>query len=138
MANLDEKTHKLLIEEWLPGVRDLKRQRRPIFWIMLCVILVPLALAIGLLLSRILGKTEIDLATGAICALLLGVSSIAFVYLGRLQRCNDIISIIELAVFVGDKDNIFVSVSNVSCFGKMQGLIKDMAPIIKGISHGRN
>jgi len=131
MASLDEETKRLLIEQWLPRVRDLRNQRRPVFFVMLFIMLVPMFAAIAMLVPQILTQ-KLDLGQSGLSGLLLGVSALAFVYLGRLQQCNDVIVAIEFTVILGDREQIIKSISSISCFGKMQGLLRDIRPFLKG------
>jgi hypothetical protein len=130
MASLDKETKQLLIEIWLPRVRDLPNQRKPIFRMMMCALLVPMIVAIALLVWQILTKESL-LAMSGLSALVLGIPAIAFVYWGRLQACNDVISVIELTVMLGDREQIIKSISSISCFGKMQDLLRDIRPLLK-------
>jgi hypothetical protein len=134
VASLDQETKLVLIEQWLPRVRELRDQRKPIFIIMTCIIIVPLVATIALLLQQVLTK-EIDFMKLGISGLLLGISAIPFVYLGRLQQCNDVIVAIELQVILGDREQIIKSIASISCFGKMQDLLRDIRPFLKAKAH---
>ena len=131
MASLDEETKRLLIEQWLPRVRDLRNQRKPVFFVMLFIMVVPILAAIAMLAPQILTQ-KLDLGQSGLSGLLLGVSALAFVYLGRLQQCNDVIVAIEFTVILGDREQIIKSISSISCFGKMQDLLRDIRPFLKG------
>jgi len=96
----------------------------------LFIILVPMLVAIAMLAPQVLNR-DWDLERSGLSGLLMGVSSLAFVYLGRLQQCNDVIVAIEFTVILGDRDQIIKSISSISCFGKMQDLLRDIRPILK-------
>jgi uncharacterized membrane protein len=131
VAPLDSDTKQLLTEQWLPRVRELRDQRKPIVRIMICTILVPLVAALAIVLYQILTK-DLDVYKTGLCGALLGLAAIAFVYLGRLQNCNDVIVVIEFSVYLGERDQIIKAIGNISCFGKMQDLLRDIRPLLRG------
>ncbi len=131
MGSLDEETKRLLMELWLPRVRELRDQRKPVFFVMLFIMLVPMFAAIAMLAQQYFLIQKLDLGQSGLSALLLGVSALAFVYLGRLQQCNDVIVAIEFTVILGDREQIIKCIGNISCFGKMQDLLRDIGPLLK-------
>ena len=133
MASLDNAQKQLLMEQWLPRLRDLRDQRRPIIRIMIGTLLAPLAVALAIVVSLIVNQ-DLAIFKAGVSSILLGLSAIAFVYLGKLQDCNDVIVFIECSVYLGDKDQILKSISNVSCLGRMQDLLRDSRPFWKEIS----
>jgi hypothetical protein len=101
--------------------------------IMICTTLAPLAVALPTVLYLIVTQ-DLDILKAGICGLLLGLSAIANVYLGRIQNCNDVILVIEFSVYLGDRDQIIRSIGQISCFGKMQDLLREIRPFFKELS----
>jgi hypothetical protein len=128
---LDSDIKQLLTEQWLPRVRELRDQRKPIARVMICMIVMPLVAAFAIVAYQIL-TGNLDVYKTGMCALLLGPAAVSFVYLGRLQSCNDVIVVIELSVLMGERDQIIKAVTNITCFGKMQDLLRDIRPFLKG------
>jgi hypothetical protein len=131
MSMLEPAVKAELIDQWLPRLRDLKRERKPLLWIMLALLIVPVVLAISIVAYQLLNN-NLGLDKVGLCSLLLGLSSISFVYVGKLQACNDSLTFIEYYVIRGDKKLIDNSISNISCFGSMRGIFQDIRVIMKG------
>lgn len=74
MASIDPKTRKRLIEQWLPRVRDLERNRRPIFRLMVGILLTPLILAILLVANQVFIMKDIDAFQSTLSSILIGLS----------------------------------------------------------------
>jgi hypothetical protein len=132
VASLDSTTKQLLEEQWLPRLRDLRDQRKPMIRLMIGTLLVPLVVALLIVLSLILNQ-DLAIFKAGVCTLLLGVSALAFVYLGKIQNCNDVLVVVELQVYLGDRDQIIKSISNISCLGKMQDLLRDARPLLRNL-----
>lgn len=130
-GQLDDETKRLLIEQWLPHVRALRDQRRPYITMMLALIILPVVIAL-LITGYMLLTNQLNFRGLGGSGLILGVSAIAFVYLGKLQSCNDTIIIIEGVVMLGDRDQIIKSISMITCLGKMQDLLREIRPLVKG------
>jgi hypothetical protein len=133
LVPLDEATKHVLTEQWLPRVRALRDQRKPITLVMMAIILVPVAVMLPIVVYLTVNN-QLDILKAGVCGLVLGLPAIAFVYLGRLQSCNDVIVIIEFSVYLGDRDQIIKAISNIACFGKMQDLLRDIKPLLKNVS----
>jgi hypothetical protein len=133
VALLDDTQKQLLMEQWLPRLRDLRDQRKPIIRLMIGTLLAPLAASLLIVISLIINQ-DLYIFKAGISSILLGLSALAFVYLGKLQNCNDVIVVIECSVYLGDRDQILKSISNVSCLGRMQDLLHDSRPFLKGAS----
>jgi len=133
VATIDDETKRLLSEQWIPRLRELRSQRKPIFLLMACLLLVPLVAAGAVFVQQFWGADGgLNLKASGISGMLLGVSAIPFVYLGRLQSCNDVLVVVEFSVLMGDRDQLVKSISNISCFGKMQDLMHTIQPFVKG------
>lgn len=130
MASIDPKTRKRLIEHWLPRVRELERNRRPIFRLMVGVLLIPLALAILLVANQVFILKDIDAFQSTLSSILIGLSALTFVYLGKLQKCNDVLVIVEGTVHLGDRDAILDAMSNLSCLGGFKEIFEDAKNIL--------
>ena len=130
MADIDPKTRQRLEKHWLPHVRQLKQDRKPMFWLMVAVLVAPLIMVLILVLFQIFVLKDLDAAASAVSVTLLGVSALSFKYLGKLQSCNDAIAIIEYAVLLGDRQNLHKAVSNLTCLGKFRGIISDVQHFI--------
>jgi hypothetical protein len=103
LASLDTATQRALIRQWLPQLRELRDQRKAMIRVMVCTIMAPVVVALGVILFTVFTH-NLDLLTSGLAGLLLGVSALAFVYLGKIQNCNDILIIIEFTVYLGDRD----------------------------------
>jgi hypothetical protein len=132
LASLDDTTRQLLEERWLPRLRDLREQRKPMIRLMIATLLVPLAAALLIVLSLAFNH-DMALFKAGFSTLLLGPSALAFVYFNKIQECNDVLVTIELQVYLGDRDQIMQSISNISCFGKMQHFLRDSRSFLQGL-----
>ena len=126
MASIDPKTRKRLIEQWLPRVRELERSRRPIFRLMMAILLIPLVLAILLVANQIFVMKDIDAVQSTVSSIFVGLSALTFVYLGKLQKCNDVLVIVEGTVHLGDRDAILTAMSNLYCLGSFREIFEDV------------
>jgi hypothetical protein len=132
LASLDAATQRALIRQWLPQVRELRDQRKAMIRVMVCTIMAPVVVALGMIVFTV-ATHHLDLLTSGLAGLLLGVSSLAFIYLGKIQNCNDVLIVIEFTVFLGDRDQLLKSITNISCLGKMQDLLQDVRVLLKEI-----
>lgn len=130
MATLDDATKRRLEELWLPRLRELRDQRKPMVRLMIGALVAPLAVALLIVLSLLINQ-DFQVLKATICTLLCGVSALAVVYIGKIQSCNDILVVIELQVYLGDREQIIKSISNISCLGKMQDLMRDSRTFLK-------
>jgi len=133
LTSLDDATKQLLAEQWLPRLRELREQRKPMIRLMIGTLLAPLAVALLIVASLIINQ-DLPIFKAGVSSILLGLSAIAFVYLGKIQNCNDVIVVIECSVYLGDRDQLIKSISNISCLGKMQDLLRDSRPFLKADS----
>jgi hypothetical protein len=84
----------------------------------------PLLLATAVLLRAIISPDYISWTLGFITTSLLGLASICFVYLGKLQACNDHLVTLELAVRARDYGLLLeVMMSSVRCMGNLSSLL---------------
>ena len=130
MASIDSKTRKRLEEQWLPRVRELERRRRPIFRLLVAILLIPLVLAILLVANQIFILKDIDGFQSTLSSFFIGLSAFTFVYLGKLQKCNDVLVIVEGTVYLGDRDAILEAMSNLSCLGGFREIFEDVKKIL--------
>jgi hypothetical protein len=78
--------------------------------LMIGTLLAPLAVALLIVASLIINQ-DLPLFKAGVSSILLGLSAIAFVYLGKIQNCNDVIVVIECSVYLGDRDQLIKSIS---------------------------
>jgi hypothetical protein len=97
--------------------------------LMCVVLLVPLILMV-VLVAHMLIVENFHWVEGAITTSLLGVSALCFVYLGRIQACNDDLILIELAVIKGDEELLYKAISKISCFGSFREILSDVKLIV--------
>ena len=131
MAQLDEATILLLREQWFPRLSEIKTDRRNIVKIMMLMLVFPIV-SVFIVFAYEVIKDDINIKLISLLSIMLGLSAVAFIYIGRLQSCNDQIAIIEFYVYTGDRDKIIKSISIISCLGSMQGILKDTMSILKG------
>ncbi len=125
MAKIDPEIQRQLIKHWVPQLRAVERKRRPIFYLMVTCIVVPLIIAAGLVINQGFILNDIDAAQSLFSGILCGVSALAFRYLGALQNCNDVLVWIEGCVRLGDKDALLRVIPHLSCLGAFKGIIED-------------
>ncbi len=121
-----------LINEWLPRLYNLKNERKPIQRLMVIIIIFPLVIVTGLLLHMFI--TDFSLIESSLMTAFFTLSAIAFVYLGKLQACNDVILEIDFAIRLGNLDYLLRAIPKISGFGSFQNLIKEMGGIL---THGQ-
>jgi hypothetical protein len=126
---IDPKLHKLLIEQFVPRLRQVKNDRRSMQLVMIVVLLIPLLVSVVLVFRTLVAGGESKLEEGVIATGLLGVSSVCFIYLGKIQSCNDELLDIELAVFEGDQDRLHDTISKLGCLGNLRGILNDVRRI---------
>jgi hypothetical protein len=127
-TKLDPEIQSRLIELWLPRLQDLKRQRQPLQRLMIAILLVPLVSAVlvvahmiyALFMSSPVGGIELT-AAGS----LLGLSCFCFLYLGKIQACNDQLVEIEFALVMGDQTHLRRALSQLTCMGAFKGIFSD-------------
>jgi hypothetical protein len=114
-----------LIVEWLPRLRQLHHDRRPIRRLMITVLLTPFLFLCIFVARLLLNNNSLDFRNGSLGAMLLGLSALAFTYLGKLQECHDIVLSIELAVIAGDSDLLYKAIAKLTCYGSFRGILDD-------------
>ena len=133
MTSLDDATKQLLVEQWLPRLRELPDRRKPMLWLMTAILLIPIATAFGILISLLFSQQYMVLKAG-ICAPLLGVSALAVDFYRRIQSCNDVLLEIEFQILLGDRDKIVHSISNISCLGRIQSVLNEARPLLTSVA----
>ncbi|MCI0637946.1 MAG: hypothetical protein L0Y72_23775 [Gemmataceae bacterium] len=93
---------------------------------MICVLLLPLLSAVLLLIYLLFVSEDANWVHGTTAMSLLGLSSLGFVYLGKLQACSDGLLAIELAVLTCDQDGLTKAISTLSCYSRFGGLLNDV------------
>ncbi|MBN2774224.1 MAG: hypothetical protein JXR31_08240 [Prolixibacteraceae bacterium] len=129
MNKINTNTQKTLIDDWLPKLDNLRKERKFIHHIMLGIIIFPLIIVICLIIHMIL--TDFNILEGSLMSIFISLSAITFVYLGKLQACDDVILQIDLAVRLGDKDFLLRSISKITCYGSFKNLINEVGRICK-------
>lgn len=119
-----------LSNEWLPRLRQLHTDRRPIRWLMITVLLTPFVFLCILVVISLLDHKNIGWERGSLGAVLLGLSALCFTYLGKLQECHDIVLSIELAVIAGDSELLYRAISRLTCYGAFRGILADARRIL--------
>src|SRR4051812_49001151 len=125
MPSLDPKVHKCLKEEWLPRLIDLGSRRRPMQRLMIGILLIPLILSVVIIVHVIFISKDYKWVEGVVVTFLLGLSSVCFVYIGKIQACNDELLAIEYAVIVGDQALLIDMISKLGCFGSFREILND-------------
>jgi len=74
--------------------------------LMIGTLLAPLAVALVIVASLTVNQ-DLPIFKAGISSILLGLSAIAFVYLGKIQNCNDVIVIIECSVYLGGQGSTY-------------------------------
>ena len=129
---MDPKVQQRLIRAWLPRLRELTRRRRPLLWLMVAVLLVPLVVTLLFvvhLVWLVWSREPVTWTETGITSVLLPVACLSFVYLGKLQSCSDGLLVIELAVYCGDADRLSKAIGQITCFAEFQGVLRDAARI---------
>ncbi len=131
MRTIDPEIQARLINEWLPRLRELRHERRPLQLLMIIVLLTPLVVVLTIVVHTILSGASLDWTKGSVSVMLLGISCLCFVYLGKLQECNDRLLIIEFAVLEGDQERLHRAVSMLTCFGRLRRILEDAKRVIR-------
>ena len=86
--------------------------------------LIPLCLAIILAIFQIFFVGDIDGFQITLCSILIGLSALVFVYLGKMQACNDVIRLIVGCVYMGEKEELLKAMSYLYCLGRFKEIIQ--------------
>jgi hypothetical protein len=128
------KVREILILHWLPRVREVREQRRPLQRLMIGILLLPLGGAILGVIYQF-GQLRMGGAVGWVEATtttaLLGMSAISFVYVGKIQACSDLLLQIEFAVYIGERELLSRAIEHLTCFSN-RGILDD----VRGLIHG--
>lgn len=130
MSNsLSPEVQRRLKEDFLPHLDELLIGRNKTQKLMSLIIMVPCALLIVWLIKGMIFDNEFYVVT---FSTLLPLIAISFVYLGKLQSCNDQIFSIKLSVIAGTDEVLRKSFGkSLTCMGNFEGLIKEMKGIVK-------
>lgn len=119
--------------EWLPQLRALRERRKSTVHLMMAAICVPLLFAVAiaaLIIWEFTTSGKLQLGLAGICTMVLGIPGIAFVHLGKLQRCNDSLISVELFVHLRDRAGLINTLSKVECLGGLEGILHDAERLI--------
>jgi len=132
-TKIDSEVQDCLINDWLPRLHNLEKARKPKRKLMVAIILIPLVIAlivfiIGMLINIINEEFKLNFI---IISIIGGYSAVCFVYLGKLQSCDDTVLIIDMTVKLGYIEPLLKVIAKISCYGSFQSLIKEMGNIFK-------
>jgi hypothetical protein len=99
----------------------------------ICIPLVFVAGLAGLLLWEYAHSGDIALEIAVVGTLLLGIPAVVFVNLGRLQRCNDMLVLVELFVHLRDRAGLVKALSSIECLGGLEAILNDAERFITTI-----
>lgn len=125
---------KHLQEKWIPRLRDLKKEREFTCRVMQIVLIACLVFAFGLALLMVretLNAGGLNLALAWLLLIFLGVPALCFVWLGKLQSCNDVLVLIEGFIYLQDRRGLVASFEKIECLGAMKGILDDAKRLIK-------
>lgn len=117
-----------LRQEWLPVLRQVREQRRPMRLLLIAIVLIPLVCVVVLLnhmWERDLKSAEVVIAGG-----LMTVVATAFIYLGKIQACDDVLPRIECAILLGYMELLVEATADLGCYGQLKGVIEDARKIL--------
>ncbi len=92
---------------------------------MIIVLLAPFVFLCILVVISILDHKNIGWERCSLGAVLLGLSTLCFTYLGKLQECRDVIVSIEFAVIAGDSELLYKAIGRLTCYGAFRGILAD-------------
>lgn len=73
---------------------------------------------------------DISVQQGSIIAILMTAIAVVFVYIGKLQACDDVIPLVTCAVYIGCKNQLATSIQRLECYGNFEGLINNVKSIL--------
>lgn len=122
---IDEKVHQRILNDWLPNLDRILERRKITKRLMVVVILVPILLTVfAFVYMAMTGSFD---AIGALSTTpLQAFTAIGFVYLGKLQACDDKIFAVRCKVQLGHLEPLLEGLKEISCYGQFNGLFKDM------------
>lgn len=122
-------TLKRLIDHWLPELHAVRDRRRGIRRLMIFLFSLPLGLTLAGAIAAYV-KGSVSLTDGGALMFLSGWAAVAFVYLGKLQACDDVVHEISLTVYLGFIEPMLGAVRKLSCYSKFRGVIADVRNIL--------
>lgn len=131
MTPINPDTQNLLRKEWVPRLDRLREQRRPLRNVMIGIILAPLVLALAIVVRMVFFSDDRSWFEGSLIFGLISFSAVFFVYLGKLQACDDAIHEIICTVFLGYVEPLLRAIKKVTCYSQFRGIIDDVGKIFK-------
>ena len=142
MNKIGKEERELLIKIWIPRIDRIVERRafvRRAMVFFMCAPFVVFLLLLACLL--VIGDTGFLLKSSALLSIFLGLAAVGFVYLGKMQACDDILESVTAVVILGDRTLIMASMDRLSCLGRMDNLLRDLKPFLHpgpGIDEHRN
>ena len=99
------------------------------FILMVVILLLPLVFAVLLVVYMFI-QEDLNAVLTIISGLLFGLSALVFVYLGKMQQCNDVLELIPALVYIGDKGPLLKALPLLSCLGDFREILQDLKEII--------
>lgn len=135
MANekLGPEVVKDLRAYWVPQLREIRQRRQFMIRLMVFLLFVPIlfsAALAGYLIYEAVANENVLIELAAILLLILGVPAFSFVYIGKLQQCNDSLVQIELFVHLRDRLGLINALSKIECLGGLKEILDDAGRII--------
>ncbi len=114
-------------------IEDVLKGRKVIKWIMSSLIILPFILvAAGCVVAFINNDAKIALLISPV----LSISALAFVYVGKLQDCDDRMHQYKIIVVASqDIETIVKSSKIISCYGKFDGIFDRIDTIITNLKN---
>ena len=106
-------TLKRLIDYWLPELHAVRDRRRGMRRLMIFLFSLPLALALAGAIAAYL-KGSVSLTEGGALMFISSWAAVSFVYLGKLQACDDAVYEISLTVYLGFVEPMLKAVPKLS------------------------
>src|SRR5215475_4667489 len=117
MSEIDKKSKQLLIEQWVPVLRETARRRRPILLLSIIIMVIPLVIAVSLIIHQI-QTGDVTTVKAITASGLLGLCAFTAVFVCKLQQCNDSLLVVEAALYLGDREQFLKAMSHLMCLGR--------------------
>ncbi len=121
---MDPSTRSRLKEEVLPMLDRVRQDRRPMRLLLIGITVVPLILAVTLVAHQ-MWRGDWKMVELLITGAFMTTTGTAFVYLGKLQSCDDVLTRIELVVRMdGNEEHLEKATQDLGCYGTFHGVVE--------------